>query len=114
MVETFTPYEALQLALDSLGSQSELARICGVSPTAVWKWVQSSKRIPPEYVLRVEAASGVSRHWLRPDIYPVDMPPAPVRFHGADRRVGARNSGLDSRKAAVSFKRQQVSKGAAL
>lgn len=114
MVETFTPYEALQLVLDSLGSQSELARVCGVSPTAVWKWVQSLKRLPPEYVLRVEAASGVSRHWLRPDIYPLDMPPAPARFCGADRRAGARNSGLDRRQAGVSFNRAAVSKGAVL
>lgn len=82
------PYQALQLALDRAGSQSQLARICDVSQPAVWKWLQSSKRLPAEYVLRVEAATGVSRHDLRPDIYPVDLPPA-GRFYGVDR--GARH-----------------------
>lgn len=78
------PYQALELALEHAGSQSELARICGVSQPAVWKWLQSSKRLPAEYVLRVEAATGVSRHDLRPDIYPVDLPPA-GRFIGVDQ-----------------------------
>jgi hypothetical protein len=59
MVETPTIYEALLQAIDALGSQSELARVCKVSPTAVWKWVQSSKRLPGNYVLQVEAATGV-------------------------------------------------------
>jgi DNA-binding transcriptional regulator YdaS (Cro superfamily) len=114
MVETLTPFEALMLAIDELGSQSELARICGVSPTAVWKWVQSSKRIPADYVLRVEAATGVSRHWLRPDIYPVDLPPAPTRFHGVDRFRSSRMSGLDARTGRVSFNGSAKLKGASL
>jgi DNA-binding transcriptional regulator YdaS (Cro superfamily) len=78
MVDKLTPYEALSTAIDRLGSQAELARICEVSSTAAWKWMQSSKRLPAEYVLRVEAATGISRHLLRPDIYPLDMPPLPA------------------------------------
>ena len=72
MIAHPTPFEALRAALTVAGSQSALARVCGVSSTAVWKWVQSSKRLPAEYVLLVEAATGVSRHFLRPDIYPPD------------------------------------------
>ncbi|MGE4430907.1 MAG: transcriptional regulator [Sphingobium sp.] len=67
-----TPFEALQAATEKAGGQSALSRICSVSPTAVWKWLQSAKRLPAEYVLRVEAATGISRHLLRPDIYPRD------------------------------------------
>ena len=78
MVDKLTPYEALSTAIERLGSQAELARICEVSSTAAWKWMQSSKRLPAEYVLRVEAATGISRHLLRPDIYPLDMPPLPA------------------------------------
>lgn len=96
------PYEALQLALERAGSQSQLARICGVSQPSVWKWLQSSKRLPAEYVLRVEAATGVSRHDLRPDIYPVDLPPA-GRFLGVDQAY-----------APVAFQTREISKGAAL
>ncbi|WP_370171254.1 transcriptional regulator [Sphingobium abikonense] len=73
MVGTVTPFEALQLAVTHLGSQGKLARLCSVSSTAVWKWLQSGKRLPAEHVLAVEAATGVSRHMLRPDIYPVSL-----------------------------------------
>jgi Uncharacterized protein conserved in bacteria, prophage-related len=89
MTTTPTPFEALKQAVAAAGSQCELARICEVSQPAVWKWLQSSKRVPAEYVLRIETATGVSRHHLRPDIYPVDMPEAPSRWSGVDRRAGA-------------------------
>jgi DNA-binding transcriptional regulator YdaS (Cro superfamily) len=69
-----TPFEALKQAVAVAGSQSELARICGISQPAVWRWVQSSKRVPADYVLRIEAKTGVSRHYLRPDIYPSTLP----------------------------------------
>lgn len=114
MVESMTPYEALLVAVEHAGSQSALARICGVSPTAVWKWVQSSKRIPAEFVMRVEAATGVSRHFLRPDIYPVDLPEAPTRWSGVDRCAGVRANGVDRRVERVSFNGTRQMKGAAL
>jgi DNA-binding transcriptional regulator YdaS (Cro superfamily) len=90
-----TPFEALMLAIDKAGSQAEIARIAGVSTTAVWKWVQSSKRVPAEFVRKIEAATGVSRHDLRPDIYPreemVDQGRT-GRFMGVDRRVRQRRA----------------------
>lgn len=49
--------------------------------------MQSSKRVPAEYVLKIEAATGVSRHDLRPDIYPREVM--------TDRHVGARFNGVD-------------------
>jgi DNA-binding transcriptional regulator YdaS (Cro superfamily) len=73
-----TPFEALQLAVSDAGSQSALARICGVSQTAVWKWLQSSKRLPAEYCLVVERETGVSKHLLRPDIYPAGLSSDPL------------------------------------
>lgn len=76
-----------------------MAGICGVTQTAVWKWLQSSKRLPAEYVLRVEAATGVSRHHLRPDIYPVEIHAQSPRFLGVDRG-----------SVRVSFNRAPVSK----
>ena len=78
MVEQITPFEALVQALDIAGSKAELARICECSHTAVLKMVQSAKRLSPQFVLRVEAATGVPRFLLRPDIYPRDMPPLPA------------------------------------
>lgn len=48
----------------------------------------SSKQLPAEYVLRAERFYGVSRHDLRPDIYPRD--------HMVDRLVGSRFMGVDN------------------
>lgn len=72
-----TPFESLLMAIDRAGGQSALGRICKRSQPTVWKWLQSSKRLPAEHVLKVEAATGVSRHWLRPDIYPHEIPSDP-------------------------------------
>ena len=63
----------LQLALDKAGSQSRLAEICGVSQPTVWGWINRGRgMLPAEYVLKVEDATGLPRHELRPDLYPVE------------------------------------------
>jgi DNA-binding transcriptional regulator YdaS (Cro superfamily) len=68
-----TPGDALKLAIKRLGSQSALAKLCDVSGTAVWKWLQRGYMSADNgIVLRVEQATGVSRHALRPDIYPLE------------------------------------------
>lgn len=82
MEQHSTPFEALKRAVDIAGGQRATSRICGTSQTAVWKWLQSPKGIPAEYVLRVEAATGVSRHALRPDIYPHDAASPSVKPGG--------------------------------
>lgn len=100
MVADITPYEALMAAVEIAGSQSALARAVGCSNTAVWKWCQSSKRMPAEFVLKAEAATGVSRHALRPDIYPVEVPHAPPSWQGVDRgqtRVSFQNGSISQR-----------------
>lgn len=68
--------KALARALAKLNNnQSEMARVCGVSQPTVWAWINNGKALPAEHVLKVEAATGVSRHDLRPDLYPRE--PAP-------------------------------------
>jgi len=98
-----TPFEALQEAVDALGGQSALARLCERSQPTVWKWLQSSKRLPAEHVLAVEAASGISRHLLRPDIYPADLGPSPAWRgvdNGAQRVAFNQSNGLQRGHAA--------------
>jgi DNA-binding transcriptional regulator YdaS (Cro superfamily) len=56
-------------AAKAAGGQSALARLLRVTPQAVQKMCASG-RVPAERVLEIEKATGVSRHELRPDIYP--------------------------------------------
>lgn len=55
----------LEEAVRAVGGVSELARQIGISQPSVSNWT----RIPAECVLVVEAATGVSRTILRPDLY---------------------------------------------
>jgi TorA maturation chaperone TorD len=55
----------LDEAIRAAGSITELARRIGISQPSVSNWA----RIPAERVLAVEAATGISRTTLRPDIY---------------------------------------------
>ena len=59
--------EALERAKDAAGGFAALARKLGIKPQAVWQW----DVVPPLRVLAVEQYSGVPRHELRPDLYPL-------------------------------------------
>lgn len=72
---------AIEQAIEAVGGTRELARLCGVTYQAVQKW---TVRVPAERVLQIESVTGVSRHDLRPDLYPLEpRTPAP-------RAAGAR------------------------
>jgi DNA-binding transcriptional regulator YdaS (Cro superfamily) len=60
--------EALGRAVARVGGQAKFARLIGVTAQAVSQWDE----VPPLRVLAVERASGVSRHELRPDLYPLE------------------------------------------
>ena len=70
MPESRTPLESLNAAIAALGSQSAMARLLEVSQPSVSDWVNRMERLPAEHVLAVEAATRVSRHELRLDLYP--------------------------------------------
>ncbi|MEO1223347.1 MAG: Cro/CI family transcriptional regulator [Pseudomonadota bacterium] len=61
--------DPLKKALVAAGGPAALARALGVSRQAISQWT----RVPAERVLDVERAcnGAVSRHELRPDIYPL-------------------------------------------
>lgn len=80
------PLAALRRAVDCLGSQAAMARLVGVAQPSVWRWLERGKPLPAEHVLKVEDATGISRHDLRPDLYPRD--PAPAAPPPADRGLG--------------------------
>lgn len=58
--------KALVRAVEAAGGYAALARKLGKTRGGLWQW----KRVPAERVLAVEAATGISRHDLRPDLYP--------------------------------------------
>lgn len=61
---------AIATAIEKLGTgQAGIARLLGVTPQAVNQWVSGTRPVPPRHVLVVEAATGVSRHLLRPDVF---------------------------------------------
>lgn len=60
----------LQEAIRAVGSVSELARRLGISQPSVSNW----ERVPSERVLSVEAATGVGRDVLRPDLFEGNLP----------------------------------------
>ena len=62
--------EALEKAVEAVGGQTALAAAVGVKQTHIWNWLNRDKRVPAERVIAVEQATGISRHELRPDIYP--------------------------------------------
>lgn len=73
-----TKDEALERAIRKVGGQTTLAELIGVAKQAVQSW----RRVPPDRVLSVEAASGVPCWELRPDIYP------PERFGNGKGKEG--------------------------
>jgi Uma2 family endonuclease/DNA-binding transcriptional regulator YdaS (Cro superfamily) len=62
---------ALKKAVETAGGQTALAELIGSTQGHVSKWLERNY-VPPEFVLTIERATGISRHELRPDIYPVE------------------------------------------
>lgn len=63
-----TPLERAYEAFDK--NQSRLATAIGTSQQNISNWLRKRQDLPAEYVLAAEAATGITRHEWRPDIYP--------------------------------------------
>lgn len=73
--------DALLKAIEAAGGQSALARVLKIKAQSVQCWLQRGC-VPPLKVLAIEAATGVPRHELRPDLYPLEeasVPPPPAK-----------------------------------
>ncbi|WP_375382275.1 transcriptional regulator [uncultured Sphingomonas sp.] len=79
---------ALARAVRAANSQSAFGRIVGRRQSTVREWLLAGQMpADDEMVIKVETATGISRHDLRPDIYPRDDAPAD---HDATRMEPAR------------------------
>jgi DNA-binding transcriptional regulator YdaS (Cro superfamily) len=63
-----TPQEALKAAIAQAGTEAEFARKLGVTPQAVNQWEVA----PPLRALQIERETGISRHDLCPELYPIE------------------------------------------
>lgn len=63
--------EALKTAISTAGSQTKLAERIGKTQGHISQWLRRGA-VPAEMVLTIEKHTGVSRHDLRPDLYPRD------------------------------------------
>lgn len=73
MFDASSPLSALKRAVAIVGGQAAMARKCGVSQPTVWGWIHRMGQAPAEQVLGIEAATGIPKEDLRPDIYPRDV-----------------------------------------
>lgn len=72
---TQTPKEALEQAISNIGGLTPLGKALGITIQSISGW----DRVPAERAIAVEAATGVSRHDLRPDVFG----PAPKKTRAA-------------------------------
>lgn len=63
-------------AIRKIGSQAEFARLLGKRQSTVHSWLTRGNELPAELVLDAEEKLGISRHDLRPDLYPREDGPA--------------------------------------
>lgn len=64
-------HAALARAIKEAETQAGLAKRIGARQSHVEYWLNKSKRgVPAEWVGKIEAATGVPRHELRPDVFP--------------------------------------------
>lgn len=69
-----TGLEALRRAVEILGSQGKAAAAIGVRQQTVSELLKVGKKVPAEWCIPLERATAgeVTRHELRPDLYPID------------------------------------------
>ena len=66
--------EAFRRGIELIGSQSAASEVVGKTQQAISARLAAEKVIWAESVLRFEAVTGISRHQLRPDLYPIEQP----------------------------------------
>lgn len=86
-----TPADAFREAVAIIGGQSATSRLIGLSQQAISDRLAKGQSCPANdgAVLKVERRSGISRHELRPDIYPDERTPATAHLDNAAAARGA-------------------------
>lgn len=83
-MDTAAQLDALQRAFSKFDrNQSAFAKAIGTSQQRVSYVFARGNVLPADLVIRCERATGISRHELRPDLYPVDFAPTPQQAEAA-------------------------------
>lgn len=63
--------QPLDVVVEVLGSQAELARQLGIKPPTVSQWFTEKRPVPPRFCIPIEQATSgaVTRYDLRPDVF---------------------------------------------
>lgn len=69
MLDSAAPAEAFAQAVRIAGGQTAAARIVGVTQGAIWQRLKANKPAAERWVLKLEGATQISRHDLRPDVF---------------------------------------------
>lgn len=103
----------LEEAIRIAGGQGALARLCGTSQPRIWQCLHRNRVIPADLVIPIEAATGVTRERLRPDLYPAgEEHVLPVGMLG--QRDQARQTGKTSVNVSSIHQRQKLAPPEAL
>ncbi|WP_338445930.1 YdaS family helix-turn-helix protein [Pelagerythrobacter marensis] len=95
-----SPAEAFALAVERIdGGQTAMGKLCGKTQGAVSKRLAAKREIWAENVRDVEAATGISRHDLRPDLYPREDSPAQPPAGVPSSPAGGSSSALEGVRA---------------
>lgn len=63
------PNAIVETIIKALGGPTKAAEALGLSgPSVILNW-RARRQVPADKVIAVEAATGISRHQLRPDIF---------------------------------------------
>lgn len=87
--------EAFRSAVALAQTQTAFGREVGLLQQTVSNLLRRGDVLPPEAVLATERAYGISRHVLRPDIYPPVVTSGPLPTDGAAVEAGVPTDQFD-------------------
>lgn len=72
---------AIIRAIDLVGGQAALAKLCDVTPQAVHQWAHDVRPVPPKHALTIQRATEgvVTTAELRPDLAEIFAPAIPAK-----------------------------------
>jgi DNA-binding transcriptional regulator YdaS (Cro superfamily) len=75
----------LRRVIEIAGGTAALAQLLGIQAPSIYSW----RRVPPNRVKAVAAATGLTPHQLRPDLWdppPIPAPIPPANLNGEPKR----------------------------